>query len=74
MADRYTKIVLTVIAISLVWLGVRPIVTPQAARAAADTVRIEGVVKVEAESAFGLKVQPPAFGFDVRCVSGCSSN
>ena len=55
MVDRYTKIVLTIIAVALVWLGVRPVIAP-------DTVRIDGVVEVESARLTGVKV---------NCVSGC---
>ena len=39
MADRYTKVVLTVIAAALVWLALRPMVLPTAAEATSGLVR-----------------------------------
>lgn len=72
MIDAHTKAILTLIAVALVWLGIQPLVKPGLVRAAADTVRIDGVVQVEAASISGIKVQPgSAYGLDVICVSGC---
>ncbi len=62
MVDTYTKVVLTIIALALVWIGIQPIIGPTVVRAASDTVRIDGIVKVEAWSVYGLKVD---------CISGC---
>jgi len=61
MVDRYTKIMLTIMAIALVWLGVRPIITPDTVRAS-DSVRVVGVVQVESAWRSGVKLD---------CVSGC---
>jgi hypothetical protein len=40
MPDRYTKVVLTVIAAALVWLALRPMVLPPAAEAQGGIVRV----------------------------------
>ena len=62
MVDAYTKVILTVIAGALVWIGLQPLVKPDVARAALDTVRIEGIVQVESAWLAGVKVD---------CVNGC---
>jgi len=61
MGDLYTKIMLTIIAIALAWIGVRPIITPDTVRAT-ESVRIEGIVQVDSAWSSGVKV---------NCVSGC---
>lgn len=43
MTDRYLKIVLTVIALELFWIGVKDLAQPVAAQAAASRVVIAGV-------------------------------
>ncbi|MCL6553882.1 MAG: hypothetical protein K6W08_12290 [Firmicutes bacterium] len=40
MPDRYTKVVLTVIAAALVWLPLRPVVLPTPAEATSGLVRV----------------------------------
>jgi len=62
--DRYTKIVLTVIALALVALAARPVLQTRVARASEIVdVRIVGV---------DFPVFPPyGRSLPVRCVEGC---
>ena len=62
MVDKYTKAVLTVIALALVWLGVQPIVLPRAAAARDELVKVEGNGPNWADLWGPIKVE---------CVSGC---
>ncbi len=63
MVDTYTKVVLTVIAIALVWLALQPMLKP-APVIARERVEVEGTVDVK-----------PALGhlnaLKVECVRGC---
>lgn len=61
MVDAYTKAILTIIAIALIWLGVQPILVPQA-------VVAREVVKVEGN---GPNWADLWGAIEVKCVSGC---
>jgi hypothetical protein len=69
MVDLYTKTVLTVIAVALAMIAVRPFVQPGPARAAgAVDVRI-----VDVEMAREYKDWMHYGAIPVECVKGCSS-
>lgn len=61
MVDACTKVVLTVIAAALIWLGVQPILVPQVV-VAREVVKIEGNGPNWADLWGAIKVE---------CVSGC---
>ena len=64
MVDTYTKVMLTVIAVALVWLGIQPMIRPTAV-SARDRIEVEGTVGIHA-----AYVQP--YGpLQVECISGC---
>ena len=80
MVDRYTKIVLTVIALALVALATRPVFEARVARAAETVdvriVDITGVLPVQilgVSRNAGLPAGPflPPAALLVNCVSGC---
>ena len=59
MTDRYTKIVLTVIAAALVWLGAKDVITPHAwAQGVVDVNVVGGRLDYETDISSGpaLKV------------------
>ena len=59
MIDTYTKVVLTAIAVALLWLCARPFVQPAHA---GGVVQVEGKVHVENFGGIPLTV---------NCVAGC---
>jgi hypothetical protein len=71
MVDLYTKTVLTVIAVALAMIAVRPIVQPASARAA-EPVEVR-IVDVRMVREFGSYL-PIDAALPVRCVKGCLSN
>jgi hypothetical protein len=69
MTDRYTKVILTVIAIALTVIALRPLVEPDPAQALAEgavDVRIVDVV-VDGYGRYGSRTTP----LPVQCIAGC---
>jgi hypothetical protein len=65
MVDRYTKVILTIIAVALVALAVRPLFETRLAGAADSMdVRIVGISSDVASSRYAIPV---------LCVDGCRS-